>query len=89
MIGFLLRGVIAAVGLWLATRWLPGVVIDAPTTLLLAGLSLAGAALLLAVGAPPMGRAAPAAPIEKSLTGARRLSKRPAAISSRRSRSSV
>ncbi len=40
MIGFLLRGLIAALGLWLATRWLPGVSIDTPTTLILAGLLL-------------------------------------------------
>ncbi|HPF25284.1 MAG TPA: phage holin family protein [Steroidobacteraceae bacterium] len=40
MIGFLFRGLIAALGLWLATRWLPGVFIDTPTTLILAGLLL-------------------------------------------------
>lgn len=40
MIGFLLRAVIAAFGLWLATRWVHGVRIDNLTTLLLAGLLL-------------------------------------------------
>jgi putative membrane protein len=40
MIGFLLRGVIAALGLWLATRLLSGISIDTPTTLVLAGLLL-------------------------------------------------
>lgn len=40
MMGFVLRGLIAALGLWLATRWMPGVAIDTPTTLILAGLLL-------------------------------------------------
>jgi putative membrane protein len=40
MMGFLLRAVITAAGLWLATRWVPGVHIDTTTTLLLAGLLL-------------------------------------------------
>ena len=40
MVGFVLRGVIAALGLWLATRWVPGISIDSATTLLLAGLLL-------------------------------------------------
>jgi putative membrane protein len=40
MTGFLLRAVITAVGLWLATVWVPGVRIESPTTLLLAGLLL-------------------------------------------------
>jgi putative membrane protein len=40
MIGFLLRGLIAALGLWLATRVLSGIAIDTPTTLVLAGLLL-------------------------------------------------
>jgi len=40
MIGFVLRGLIAALGLWIATRWLPGVAIDTPLTLVLAGLLL-------------------------------------------------
>ncbi len=36
MTGFILRAVIAAFGLWMATRWIDGVLIDTPTTLLLA-----------------------------------------------------
>jgi putative membrane protein len=40
MIGFLLRAAIVAMGLWLATVWVPGVRIDSPATLLLAGLLL-------------------------------------------------
>jgi putative membrane protein len=40
MIGFLLRAAIVALGLWLATLWVPGVYIDGPTTLLLAGILL-------------------------------------------------
>jgi putative membrane protein len=40
MMGFLLRAVIAACGLWLASVWVPGVRIDTPGTLLLAGLLL-------------------------------------------------
>jgi putative membrane protein len=40
MVGFLLRAVIAALGLWLATYWVPGIRIDSPTTLLLAGILL-------------------------------------------------
>jgi putative membrane protein len=40
MIGFLLRAAIVALGLWLATLWVPGVHIDSPTTLLLAGILL-------------------------------------------------
>jgi putative membrane protein len=40
MIGFLLRAAIVALGLWLATVWVPGVRIDSPATLLLAGLLL-------------------------------------------------
>jgi putative membrane protein len=40
MIGFLLRAVITAGGLWLATQWVPGVHIDSTPTLLLAGLLL-------------------------------------------------
>ena len=40
MIGFLIRGVIVAIGLWVATLWVPGVVIDRPSTLLLAGILL-------------------------------------------------
>mgnify|MGYP000558696861 CR=1 FL=1 len=40
MIGFVLRAVIAAFGLWLASRWIGGLQIDSATTLLLAGLLL-------------------------------------------------
>ena len=40
MVGFLFRAVIAALGLWLATRWVPGIRIDTPTTLVLAGILL-------------------------------------------------
>ncbi len=40
MLGFLLRGLIAALGLWLATEWVSGVRVDTPTTLVLAGLLL-------------------------------------------------
>lgn len=40
MIGFLLRAAIVALGLWLATLWVPGVYIDSPGTLLLAGILL-------------------------------------------------
>jgi putative membrane protein len=40
MTGFVLRAVLAAIGLWLATLWVPGVRIDNATTLLLAGLLL-------------------------------------------------
>ena len=40
MLGFLLRGLIVALGLWLATAWVPGVSIDSPSTLILAGLLL-------------------------------------------------
>lgn len=40
MTGFILRAVIAALGLWLATYWVRGVRIDTPTTLVLAGLLL-------------------------------------------------
>jgi putative membrane protein len=38
--GFLMRAVIVALGLWAATRWVSGVEIDGPSTLLLAGLLL-------------------------------------------------
>jgi putative membrane protein len=37
MIGFLFRAVIAALGLWLATRWVSGIYIDSPGTIVLAG----------------------------------------------------
>jgi putative membrane protein len=40
MMGFLVRAVIVALGLWLATVWVSGVYIDGPATLLLAGLLL-------------------------------------------------
>lgn len=40
MTGFVLRAVISALGLWLATLWVRGVYIDSATTLLLAGLLL-------------------------------------------------
>jgi putative membrane protein len=40
MTGFILRALIAALGLWLATEWVTGVNIDTPTTLVLAGLLL-------------------------------------------------
>jgi putative membrane protein len=38
--GFLIRALIAAVGLWLATRWVAGITVDDGGTLLLAGLLL-------------------------------------------------
>jgi putative membrane protein len=38
--GFLVRAALVAVGLWLATLWVPGVYIDSPVTLILAGVSL-------------------------------------------------
>jgi putative membrane protein len=40
MAGFLLRGLVAALGLWAATAMLDGITIDTPTTLVLAGLLL-------------------------------------------------
>jgi putative membrane protein len=40
MVGFIFRAVIAALGLWLATRWVSGIFIDTPGTLVLAGLLL-------------------------------------------------
>jgi putative membrane protein len=40
MPGFLVRGLIVALGLWLATAWVSGVSIDGPGTLVLAGLML-------------------------------------------------
>jgi putative membrane protein len=40
MLGFLVRAVIVALGLWLATAWVQGVTIDSPSTLILAGLLL-------------------------------------------------
>lgn len=38
--GFLIRALIAAVGLWLATRWVTGITVDDGGTVLLAGLLL-------------------------------------------------
>jgi putative membrane protein len=40
MLGFLIRAVLVALGLWLATAWVPGVYIEGPSTLLLAGILL-------------------------------------------------
>ena len=40
MLGFLIRAAVVALGLWLATVWVPGVRIDDPTTLILAGVLL-------------------------------------------------
>jgi putative membrane protein len=40
MLGFLIRAVLVALGLWLATTWVPGVYIEGPSTLLLAGILL-------------------------------------------------
>jgi putative membrane protein len=40
MQGFLLRAAVVALGLWLSTAWVRGVVIDTPGTLILAGLLL-------------------------------------------------
>lgn len=40
MTGFVLRAVISALGLWIATRWVPGIRIDNAGTLVLAGLLL-------------------------------------------------
>ena len=40
MAGFILRGLIAALGLWAATEMLDGFVINTPMTLVLAGLLL-------------------------------------------------
>lgn len=40
MTAFVLRAVIAALGLWLATAWVSGVHVDTPATLLMAGLLL-------------------------------------------------
>ncbi len=40
MVGFILRALITAIGLWIATRWVSGVRIDDPTTLVLAGVLL-------------------------------------------------
>jgi putative membrane protein len=40
MIGFVFRAVLAAVGLWVATRWVNGIYIDSAATLVLAGILL-------------------------------------------------
>src|SRR5688572_19897648 len=40
MAGFILRGVIAALGLWAATKMLDGITINSATTLVIAGLLL-------------------------------------------------
>jgi putative membrane protein len=40
MLGFLIRAVLVALGLWLATGWVSGVSIDTPATLILAGILL-------------------------------------------------
>ena len=37
MTGFVLRALISAIGLWIATYWVSGIRIDDPTTLVLAG----------------------------------------------------
>jgi putative membrane protein len=40
VLGFLVRAALVALGLWLASVWVPGVYIDSPATLILAGLLL-------------------------------------------------
>lgn len=40
MTGFILRALISAIGLWIATRWVSGIRIDDASTLVLAGLLL-------------------------------------------------
>jgi putative membrane protein len=40
MRGFLLRALISALGLWLASQWVPGVYFDSPAALLLAAILL-------------------------------------------------
>src|SRR5665213_2689701 len=40
MVGFLFRAALSMVGLWVATRWVSGISIDDPRTLVLAGLVL-------------------------------------------------
>jgi putative membrane protein len=37
MTGFILRACISAIGFWIATRWVAGIQIDDPTTVVLAG----------------------------------------------------
>ncbi len=40
MVGFLFRAALSMVGLWIATRWVSGITIDDPQTLVLAGIVL-------------------------------------------------
>ncbi len=40
MLGFLFRAALSMVGLWIATRWVSGITIDDPQTLVLAGIVL-------------------------------------------------
>jgi putative membrane protein len=40
MVGFVIRALISATGLWVATRWVSGIRIDDATTLILAGMLL-------------------------------------------------
>lgn len=40
MTGFILRALITALGLWLATEWVDGIQIDSPWTLVIAGVLL-------------------------------------------------
>ncbi len=40
MVGFLFRAALTMLGLWIATRWVSGIRIDDPRTLVLAGLVL-------------------------------------------------
>jgi putative membrane protein len=40
MVGFLFRAALSMVGLWIATRWVSGITIDDPQTLVLAGVVL-------------------------------------------------
>ncbi|HEU5442347.1 MAG TPA: phage holin family protein [Steroidobacteraceae bacterium] len=40
MTGFIVRALISAIGLWIATRWVPGIRIDNAGTLVLAGVLL-------------------------------------------------
>ena len=40
MMGFVLRALISAAGLWLATQWVAGVTMDSTATLIIAGLLL-------------------------------------------------
>lgn len=40
VLGFFARAIIVALGLWIASAWVPGVFIDSPSTLILAGVLL-------------------------------------------------